>query len=64
VWVIESLDENVSGSGSVTYYVNPSTNPSSSGSGMIKSMGERLVPKMVLPTYNIKQQIYEEISNE
>ncbi len=41
LWVIESLDANVSGSGSVNYYGHPQTSLSSSGSGKIKSLGEK-----------------------
>lgn len=41
VWATESLDVRLIGSGSVSYYDRPQTSLSSSGSGKIKSLGEK-----------------------
>jgi predicted small secreted protein len=41
LWAAESLDARVTGSGSVNYYGDPTTNLSSSGSGKVRRLGGR-----------------------
>jgi len=41
VWATETIDGQISGSGNIKYYGHPQTSVSSSGSGMIESLGDR-----------------------